>query len=62
MMLMSLKSLHFEQYDGEVNSKLSFFFFEITRYERYERWAVSKDDSSKLATYPKLVGDYVLGV
>ena len=24
MMLMSLKSLHFEQYDGEVNSKSSF--------------------------------------
>ena len=23
--MMSLKSLHFEQYDGEVNSKLSFF-------------------------------------
>ena len=30
MMFMSLKSLHFEQYDGEVNSKLYFFEIHMT--------------------------------
>ena len=32
-MLMSLKSLHFEQYDGKVNSKLSFFdIYDVIRF------------------------------
>ena len=44
MMLMSLKNLHFEKYDGEVNSKLS--FFEIWRYSiqlsDMEMWSPAK--------------------
>ena len=33
MILMSLKGLHFEQYDGEVDSKLSFKFSDMTLFD-----------------------------
>ena len=34
--MMSLKNLYFEQYNGEVNSKLSFLLYDVIRFnERY---------------------------
>ena len=47
---MSLKILHFQQYDGEVNSKLSFFeIYDVIRLnERYHTLAMDSNTCTKI--------------